>query len=206
MSRPAAATACRCCALAEVAAATAPDRDALHYAEARAVDARRRHSSAQYRLGNAPRRHRRGLRRDLDCARQRLDRAEDYLERTRRRAGPAVDRRTRALADHRAVQDELRSCDTIDLLDSTAPSVGEQRLHLRALTTWQRWAEGDDIPDRSLRAAYAALARRPGAEQHLAGALRDDLPVAPIARRPHVAVDRDSVDMQPARHDFGIEL
>jgi hypothetical protein len=192
--------------LAEAAAATAPDRDALRHAEARAVEARRRHTSAQHRLDTAPRLHRRGLRRDLDTAQQQLDRAEDYLERTRQRTGPAVERHAEVAANQRGARDELRNCDTIDVLDSMALSVGERRLHVRALTTWQRWAEGDDIPARGLRTAYVALARQPGVEQRLASALRDDLPGAPIDRHPHFTADRDHVDMQPARHDFGIEL
>jgi hypothetical protein len=74
------------------------------------------------------------------------------------------------------------------------------------VTTWRRWAEGDDLPDSTLRKAYTALARQPGVEQHLASALRDDLPDAPVDRRSHVTVHRDHPGMPVAEHDFGIEL
>ena len=80
--------------LADVAAATADDRDALRAAEARAVDARR-HAGAQHRLDTAPRRQRRTARHDLDVAEHQLERAENYLANTRQRTGPAVERHTR---------------------------------------------------------------------------------------------------------------
>jgi len=54
--------------------------------------------------------------------------------------GPAVERHTRAVADQRDAHDHLRSCDTIELVDGMAPSVGEHRHHFRALHTWQRSA------------------------------------------------------------------
>jgi hypothetical protein len=189
--------------LADVAAATAVDRDALHHAEARAVHARRRHAAAEQRLDSAPRRQRRSLRRDVDIAQQQLDRAEDYLERTRQRTSPAVERHTHAVANQRHAHDEFRNCDTVDLLDSMAPSVGEQRLHVQALTNWKRWAQGHDLPDASLHTTFAGLARQPGVQRHLAAALRNDLPAPPADRAPDVA-DRSGVHV--TRHDFGIEL
>ena len=169
--------------LAEVAAATAADRDALHHAETRAVEARRRHAAAQHRLDTAPRRQRRTLRHEVHTAEQQLERAEDYLERTRQRTGPAVERHTQAVADQRDAHDQLRNCDTIDLLDAMLPSVGEHRLHVQALTTWQRWAQGHDLPNGTLHTAFAVLAHQPGVEQQLATALRNDLHGTPIEPR-----------------------
>ena len=104
----------------------------------------------QHRLDTAPRRHRRTLRHDLHIAEHQLDRAEDYLERTRQRTAPAVERHTQAVADQRDAHEQLRTCDTIDRLDAMLPSVGEHRLHVQALTTWKHWAEGHDVPDDAL--------------------------------------------------------
>jgi conjugative relaxase-like TrwC/TraI family protein len=192
--------------LADVAAATAVDRDALHHAEARAVQARRHHAAAQRRLDSAPRRQRRGLRRDLATAERLLDRAEDYLARTRQRTTPAVDRHTHALANQRDAHDQLRNCGTIDLLDTMAPSVGEQRLHVQALTTWQRWAQGHDLPDGILHATFDVLARQPGAEQQLTITLRNDLAGTSVDRAPHLTDHRDHPGVHVAHQDFGIEL
>jgi hypothetical protein len=139
----AAATADR--VLTQVAAATAADRDALRHAEARTVDARRGRGAAAYRLDTGPRRHRRTLRHDLDIAEHQLERAEHYLERTRQRTAPAVQRHTRAIADQRDAHEQLRICDTIDQLDATQPTVGEQRLRAQALNTWNHWAEGHHV-------------------------------------------------------------
>jgi conjugative relaxase-like TrwC/TraI family protein len=192
--------------LAEMAGATAADRDALRHAEVRAVDARRRLTAAQHRLDTAPRRWRRSQRHDLHTAQQQLDRADDYLERTRQRTGAAVERHAQAVADQRHAHAQLRTCDTIERLDATLPSAGEQRHHLRALTTWQHWAQGHDLPDGALRAAYAILARQPGAERQLAALLHPDLPDTPIERRPHRASHADNPGPPHARHDLGIEL
>ena len=96
-------------AVVEMAAATATDRDALHHAEARAVQSRRRHAAAQHRLDTAPRRQRRTARRDLRIADKQLERSEDYLERTRQRAAPAVDRHAHAVAGRRNAHDLLRN-------------------------------------------------------------------------------------------------
>ncbi len=133
--------------LAQVATATAADRGALHHAEARAVDARRRHTATAHRLDTAPRRHHRTLRHELHIAEHQLDRAEDYLERTRQRTAPAIERHTQAVADQRDAHEHLRTCETIDRLDAMLPSVGEQRVHVQALTTWKHWAEGHDVPN-----------------------------------------------------------
>jgi hypothetical protein len=191
--------------LAEVAAATAADRDALHHAEARAVEAHRRQAAARHRLDTAPRRQRRSLRPDVHIAERQLDRAEDYLARTRRRTAPAVKRHAHAVANQRNAHDQLRNCDTIDLLDTMLPSVGERSSRLQALTTWQRWARGHQLPDGALHTACAVLAHQPGVEQHLATALRNDLgtSIEPGPRHGgHVAVPVEHV----AQPDFGIEL
>jgi hypothetical protein len=52
-----------------------------------------------------------------------------------------------------------------------AAHVGEQRLHVQALTTWQRWTQGHDFANNAVRTAFAGDAdspswsrrRRPGA-------------------------------------------
>ncbi len=192
--------------LVEVAAATAADRDDLHHAEARAVQARRHHAAAQHRLDSAPRRQRRTARHDLHIAQHQLERTEDYLERTRQRAAPAVERHAQAAADQRNAHDQLRNCDTVGLLDAMLPSVGEQRLHVQALTTWQQWAEGHDVVAGTLRAAFAVLAHRPGLEQQLATILRNDLSGTPIKRTPQHASQLDAAAARIAQPDLGIEL
>ena len=52
------------------------------------------------------------------------------------------------------------------------PSVGEHRIHVRALNTWKHWADGHDVPDGTLHTTFAVLAHRPGPERQLAAALR----------------------------------
>ena len=190
---------------AEVAAATAPDRDALHHADARADQARRRHADAQRRLDTAPRRHRRTLRAEVHITEQQLERAERYLARTRQRTGPAVDRHAQAVANRRDAHDQLRNCDTIDRLDTMLPSVGEQRSRVQALSAWRRWAQGHGHPDGALHTACAVLAHQLGVEQHLATALRNDLGT-PIEPRPRHGGRVDVPVAQIAQRDFGIEL
>ena len=192
--------------LAEVAAATAADRDALHHAESRVVGARRRHAAAQHRLDTAPRRQRRSMRADVHIAQQQLDRAEDYLERTRQRTVPAIERHAQAAADRRNAHEQLRNCDTIDLLDAMLPSAGEHRRRVQALTTWQRWAQGHDLPDNALHSAFAVLAHQLGVERQLAAALRNDLHGTPIDRELRAAGHVDLPGVHVAQHDFGIEL
>ena len=126
-------------ALSEITEATAPDRDACDNAAARAADARWRHAAAQRTLDAAPRRHRRSLRNEVDIAQRQLDRADDYLERTRERTAPAVERHQIALAKQRNAQEDLRSCDTADLLDTMLPSLEESRRLVNALETWRCW-------------------------------------------------------------------
>jgi hypothetical protein len=86
------------------------------------------------------------------------------------------------------------------------PTIGEQRLHVRALTTWQRWAQGHDVANNAVRTALAVLAQRPGPEQQLAATLRHDLGGTPIEQVPHHA---GHLNIDPARitqPNFGIEL
>ena len=105
-------------ALDDVAAATAPDRDAHANAVARADDARRHLAAAQRRLDAAPRRARRSLRHELDVAERRLERADAYLERTRQRTEPSIEQYSEAQAHRRAAGDNLRHRDAADLLDA----------------------------------------------------------------------------------------
>ena len=84
------------------------------------------------------------------------------------------------------------------------PSVGEHRLHVQALTTWQQWAEGHDLATGTLHAAFAVLAHRPSPEQQLATTLRHDLGGTPIERTAQHASHLDAARI--AQPDLGIEL
>ena len=86
------------------------------------------------------------------------------------------------------------------------PSVGEHRLHVQALTTWQRWAQGHDLPDATVHRTFAVLAHQPGVEQQLATAVRHDLPVTPINRGSKVAAHVDLPGLHVAQNDLGIEM
>ncbi len=190
--------------LAEVAAATLDDRDALRAAEARAADTRRIHAGAQRRLTTAPRRERRTARHDLAVAERRLERAEGYLASTRDRTGPAVERHNQAVIAQRDAYEKLRTCDAIDRLDAMTPTVGEHRMNVRALNTWKQWADGDPVPDGTMCSVYAILNQRAGVERHLAAALRDDIH-PPIPRTDPVAA-HDPTTTRSAARELGIGL
>jgi conjugative relaxase-like TrwC/TraI family protein len=191
--------------LAAVTAATAADRDALRRADASAAHARSRHAAAHNRLLAAPRRQRRSLRREVEVARQQLDRTNAHLERTRERTAPAVESHDLAFQNWRAARDELRNCDTIDRVEAKVSSVGEHRHHVQALTTWQRWAQGHDVPTRALRAAFIDLARRPGIERHLATTLAGIVGTPPTERSPRLARRAGATQDSNARQTMGIE-
>jgi hypothetical protein len=161
--------------LSEVAAATTPDRDAYRQAAARAARARQRHAAAQRRLDTAGWRQRRSLRSDVEIARRQLERAEDYLEHTRHRTTPSVERHREALITHRDAHDHLRTCDTIDLLDTMLPTADDHCRHLRALNTWRRWAQGHDVPLDKLCEAVETLTNPPGDEPTPTRRLADDV-------------------------------
>jgi hypothetical protein len=146
------------------------------------------------------------MRAEVHIAQQQLDRAEDYLERTRQRTAPAIERHAQATADRRQAHEQLRNCDTIDLLDAMLASAGEHRRRVQALTTWQRWAQGHDLPDNAVHSAFAVLAHQPGVERQLAAALRNDLHGTPIDRERRAAGHVDLPGVHVAQHDFGIEL
>ena len=151
--------------------------------------------------GNAAR-----CRANVHIAEQQLDRAEDYLERTRQRTVPAIERHAQATTDRRNAHEQLRNCDTIDLLDAMLPSAGEHRRRVQALTAWQHWAQGHDLPDNAVHSAFAVLAHQLGVERHLAAALRNDLHGTPIDRELRAAGHVDLPGVHVAQHDFGIEL
>jgi conjugative relaxase-like TrwC/TraI family protein len=180
-------------ALADVAAATADDRDALRAAEARAVEARRNHASAQRRVETAPRRQRRAARNDLEIAKRRLERIENHLASTRQRTGPAIEVHSAAVTAQRDAREELRTCETLDRLDAMTPSVGEHRMRVRALTVWKDWADGQPVPDRALRTVAAILNQRAGPQRQLAAALPDDI------QQPVHRPDADAPDLTAAR-------
>ncbi len=191
--------------LTAAAAATAADRDALRCADASAAHARSRHAAAHNRLLTAPRRQRRPLRREVDVAQQQLDRANAYLERTRERTTHAVERHDQAVENWRAAHHELRNCDTIDRLDAMVPSVGEHRRHVQALTTWERWAQGHDVPIGALRTAFIDLAHRPGIERHLATTLAGIVVSPSTDRNPRVVRHADAAQVPNARQAMGVE-
>ncbi len=157
--------------LDDVAAATAPDRDAHASAVARADDARRQLAAAQRRLDTAPRRARRSLRHDLDVAERRLERADAYLERTRQRTEPSIEQYRQAQAHRRAAGDNLRHRDAADLLDAMHHPVDVHRQRVAALDTWQRWAKGHDVGNNDLRAAVDTLNTMDGSDRPFAEAL-----------------------------------
>jgi conjugative relaxase-like TrwC/TraI family protein len=161
--------------LHDVAAATAPDRDAYAHAAARADTAHRDHASAKYQLTVAPRRHRRTARHNLDIAEQRLERADAYLERTRQRTRPTIDRYHQAQADRREAHDNVRYHDTADLLDDFHHPVDLHRRRVAALDTWQRWAIGGRVQVDDLREAVEMLDSAPGPDSALTKALTASL-------------------------------
>ena len=189
--------------LAEVAAATGADREALRTAEARAVEARRNHASAQRRLETAPRRQRRTARDDVDLAERRLERVENYLATTRERTVPAFERHNDAVTTQRDAHEELRTCDTLYQLNTMTPSVGEHRMRVRALDVWKHWADGHPVPDRSLRNVAAILNQRAGLQRQLAAALPED--VRQPVHRPDRADTQDLTASRSAAPEFGIE-
>jgi len=190
-------------ALADIAAATADDRDALRTAEARPAEARRNQASARRRLETAPRRQRRSARDGLDLAERRLERVENYLATTRTRARPAVERHSDAVTAQRDVHERLRTCDTLDRLAAMNPSLGERRTRVRALEVWKHWADGQPVPDPSLRTVAAILNQRAGLQRQLVAALPDD--VRRSAHRPDRADPRDLTASRFAAPGLGIE-
>jgi hypothetical protein len=85
-----------------------------------------------------------------------------------------------------------------------APSVGELRMRVRALDTWERWADGHPIAEQALRTAAAILDQRPGHQRMLAAAVHDD--IDPVGR--HRDPDRPAT-LQIARSpspELGVEL
>jgi hypothetical protein len=187
---------------ADVAAATAADRDALQYAEARVADARRRQTAAAHQLDNAPRRQRRSLRGDLNVAEQQLERAEAYLARTQQRAAPAVERYAVAVENQRTARQHLQA---ISQMDATPPVIGQHRLHIRALNTWKRWAEGHEVPDPALRTTVAVLAQKRGPEQQLVVPLGQDLATRPVEPSARGLSREPDTRVHVQRQDFGIE-
>jgi conjugative relaxase-like TrwC/TraI family protein len=189
--------------LADVTADTADDRDALWAAEARAVEARRNHASAQRRLDTAPRRQRRTARNDLDLAERRLDRIENHLATTQQRTASAVEAHAAALTTQRDAHEELRTCNTLDRLDAMTPKVDEHRMRVRALDVWKHWADGHPVPNRSLRTVAAILNQRTGLQRQLAAALPDDVQTS--IHRPDRADEHDPTASRSAAPELGIE-
>ena len=143
---------------AVAAAATAPNRDADAHAVAASADEARRHlAGVQRRLDTAPRRVRPSLRDDLDVAERRLERADAYLERTRQRTEPSIERYRLAQAHRHRGRDNLPHRYATDLLDAMQHPVAVHRQRVAALDTWQQWAKGDDVGTNDLRGAVDTL-------------------------------------------------
>ena len=161
--------------LSEVAATTAPDRDAYAHATTCADDAHRHHAAAQRRLDTAPRGARRSLRQNLEVAERRLERADVYLERTRQRTEPSVQQYRLAQAQRREAYDNLRHSDTADLLDTMQYPGDTHRQRVGALDTWRRWASGHRVGNDELHAAVDTLTTVRGPDRPFAEALADSL-------------------------------
>jgi conjugative relaxase-like TrwC/TraI family protein len=174
-------------ATADVAAATAPDRDAHADAAARADVARRLHAAARGRLDAAPFRHRRSARHDLDIAERQLARAEDYLERTRQRTEPSLERYRHAQTRQRDAHDNLRHGHTADMLDAMQPSVDDHRRRVTALETWQRWATGGTVQHADLQQAVDTLINTQHSDRSLTMPLAHSLQQR--AKHHHVELD-----------------
>jgi hypothetical protein len=162
-------------ALYDVAAATASDRDTYVHAAARADTARRDHAAAEHQLAIAPRRHRRTARHNIEIAEQRRERADAYLERTRQRTEPAVERYRQVHAQRRDAHDTLRYRDTADLLDAMQHPVDDHRRRVAALETWQRWATGARVQVDDLRESVETLDSAAGRDSAFTKALAGNL-------------------------------
>jgi hypothetical protein len=143
--------------LREVAAATAADRDALASAVRRADRARWNHADAQRQLDAAPRGMRRRARHDVNIAEGQLERADAYLQRTRQRTAPSIDRYQEAKIDSEHAHGDLRRHDNVAWLDTRYDIVNVRRRRVGALETWRSWATGDYLTVRDLADAIRAL-------------------------------------------------
>jgi hypothetical protein len=93
----------------------------------------------------------------------RLERADAYLQHTRQRTAPSVERYRRTHADREAAHDDLRRRDDMARLDARYDVVDVSRRRVQALETWRSWANGDDVAVEHLADAVRALtASRPG--------------------------------------------
>jgi hypothetical protein len=159
-----------------VARDTADDREALAAARRRADEARWAVGAAERRLEGAGWRQRRPLRQALDEARQRQERASEYLARVEARTAPAVERYAEAVVEHRRAQDDRgtqRALVQLDGLDLDVPSAATR---VQALEWWGRWARGEPVPDRQLQVTLQGLGRMSPTAQtrHLIGELAND--------------------------------
>ena len=147
--------------LQQVDVATRQDRDALDDAERRAKQARWNHHAAQRRLDASPLRSRRSARRDVDESERQLDRATDYLERTRARTAPNVNHHSAALVAREDARRDLRHHDAASQLDILYDRLPDAQRRVRALETWRRWASGQRVTPEELHDTVVTLT--PGA-------------------------------------------
>jgi hypothetical protein len=193
--------------LAEVTQETAADREALADARRRAQEARFGVGAAERRLDAAGWRQRRPLRQQLDDARTRQDRANEYLTRVEARTAPAVERYGQAVGEHRRAEDDRRTVGTLAQLNRLDVDVPTAVNRVRALEVWERWAGGDPVPNRQLHATLQVLGQMSptGQTRHLIGELANDpVIVEARAQRPAV-VHRGPAPSPGYDHNMGID-
>lgn len=131
--------------LSEIAAATAPARDAYRQAQVVAgearddyVDALRRHGVTRWPL-------RRLVQAEVDSIQRRLQRADHHLDVTRQATAALRDACDAALTAQKTARRRLDAFDSAVRPDPKQPTVEHYRQRAAALTTWVRWANGHDI-------------------------------------------------------------
>ena len=189
---------------ADVAAATAADRDAL---QSRRSPRRRRTATTDRR--SSPARQRAPPPTPQPSRRPRRRRATTRSSRDLPRTHPATSRpgsRAPRQPPSRTSAPPRQHVQAVSQMDATPPVIGQHRLHIQALNTWKHWAEGHDVPDGALRTTAAVLAQqaRAGAAagHHRSATTSRPRPVEPSARSLSREPDAHVHIQQP---DFGIE-
>ena len=86
-----------------------------------------------------------------------LDRATDYLERTRARTAPSVDRYDAAWVEREDARRDLSHHDTASQLDLLLDPARHAQRRVDALETWERWANGNPVSDTRVRETLGTL-------------------------------------------------
>jgi hypothetical protein len=144
-------------ALNEIAAATAPARDAYHDAKVSADQARADYVDALRRHGVARWPFRRLVQAEVASTQRFLQHADDQLEVTRQATAGDRDAYQTALTEHQTTRSRLDTCGPAVRPDPKQPTVEDCRKRVAALTTWVRWAHGHDISDEAAADAIAEV-------------------------------------------------